>query len=90
MSGIFSKSFTDDEVWEQEKMQNEERNAVHLPGIQFRGAHTALLALILWAYLMISSEEILPNEKRTQGKETRWNWFVNQLIVNNCIIFLML
>lgn len=33
-----------------------------LPGTQLSGAHTALLALILWAYLMISSEEMFPVE----------------------------
>lgn len=27
------------------------------------GAHTALLALILWAYLMISSEEMFPADR---------------------------
>ena len=31
-----------------------------LPGTQVSGAHTALLALILCAYLIISSEEIAP------------------------------
>lgn len=36
-----------------------------LPGTQLSGAHTALLALILWAYLMISSEEMLPAENTT-------------------------
>lgn len=36
------------------------RYIYYLPGTQVRGAQTALLALILWAYLIISSEEIAP------------------------------
>jgi hypothetical protein len=35
-----------------------------IPGTQLRGAQTALLALILWAYLMISSEEMLPERQQ--------------------------
>lgn len=38
-----------------------------LPGTQLSGAQTALLALILWAYLMISSEEMLPGGEDVMG-----------------------
>lgn len=48
---------------------------VCIPGTQFRGAHTALLALILWAYLMISSEEILPGGNEKINKRDRISFF---------------
>lgn len=39
------------------------KREVFLPGTQVSGAHTALLALILCAYLIISSEEIAPESR---------------------------
>lgn len=49
-------------TWTFTNTQCEIQRAWHIPGTQLRGAHTALLALILWAYLMISSDEMLPAE----------------------------
>lgn len=42
-------------------MPNKKRSI--LPGTQVSGAHTALLALILCAYLIISSEEMAPESQ---------------------------
>lgn len=39
------------------------KREVFLPGTHVSGAHTALLALILCAYLIISSEEIAPESQ---------------------------
>lgn len=62
--------------WKVQTKKKEDRKKVgeNVPGTQFRGAHTALLALILCAYFIISSEEMLPGkEKHYMYNEFHWH-----------------
>lgn len=43
------------------------RKKCYLPGTHVSGAQTALLALILWAYLIISSDEMAPGKKERKS-----------------------
>lgn len=68
--------FYKNETLEGTDKKKEDRKKVgeNVPGTQFRGAHTALLALILCAYFIISSEEMLPGkEKHYMYNEFHWH-----------------